>query len=156
MPEVLFAMDFPNHYFRRIKAVRVTIPCVVGPYANVNATLNLTESWIRSASDAAADLEPVTGLPQSSIATSSAKEDGGAFELAFNDPRYLPFEGAGAISSWRLELPTALRSFDYDTINDVIIHLSYTAREAQDGGTFKDAVNGQLVSSLNDLNQAID
>jgi Tc toxin complex TcA C-terminal TcB-binding domain len=155
IPEVFFDMDFPGQYFRRIKAVRVTIPCVAGPYTNVSATLRLTESWIRSTADVATDPEPVMGLPQTAIATSSANQDSGAFELNFNDPRYLPFEGAGVVSSWRLELPTALRSFDYDTIVDVIIHLSYTAREAQDGGTFKDAVNEQLVSSLNDLRKVI-
>jgi hypothetical protein len=156
IPEVFFDMDFAGHYFRRVKAVRVTIPCVVGPYANVSATLRLTESWIRSAADISADPEPVTGLPQTAIATSSANQDGGAFELNFNDPRYLPFEGAGVISGWQLELPTALRSFDYDTITDLVIHLSYTAREAQDGGAFKDAVNDQLVDSLNDLKKVSD
>jgi hypothetical protein len=29
--------------------------------------------------------------------------DAGMFELNFRDERYLPFEGAGAISEWRLE-----------------------------------------------------
>jgi Tc toxin complex TcA C-terminal TcB-binding domain len=33
-----------------------------------------------------------------SIATSSAQNDSGMFELNFRDERYLPFEGAGAIS----------------------------------------------------------
>jgi hypothetical protein len=39
-----------------------------------------------------------------SIATSSGQADSGLFELNFRDERYLPFEGAGAISRWRLEL----------------------------------------------------
>ena len=47
------------------------------------------------------------------------------------DERYLPFEGAGAISTWRLDLSKQFRTFDYDTISDVILHLRYTAR---DGG----------------------
>jgi hypothetical protein len=33
-----------------------------------------------------------------SIATSHAQNDSGMFELNFRDERYLPFEGAGAIS----------------------------------------------------------
>jgi hypothetical protein len=45
---------------------------------------------------------------------------------------FLPFEGAGAISSWTLTLPQKLRSFDYITISDVILHICYTAREAGD------------------------
>jgi hypothetical protein len=39
-----------------------------------------------------------------SVATSNAQNDSGLFELNFRDERYLPFEGTGAISSWRLEL----------------------------------------------------
>ncbi len=51
------------------------------------------------------------------------------FELNFKDERYLPFEGAGVISRWRLELPTAWRQFDYDTIADIVIHVRYTSVE---------------------------
>lgn len=148
LPEVLFDMDFANHYFRRIKAVQITIPCVTGPYTNVSATLTLTQSWLRRQADINADPEVVaTLLPQTAIATSRGDGDSGLFQLDFNDPRYLPFEGAGAVSSWHLELPAVVRPFDYDTINDVVIHLSYTAR---DGGTsFKQNVNDQLASALN-------
>ena len=64
-----------------------------------------------------------------SIATSTAQNDSGLFELNFHDERYLPFEGSGAISVWRLELPQKFRQFDYDTISDVVMHLRYTARE---------------------------
>ncbi|HEU5322306.1 MAG TPA: hypothetical protein VFX28_15990, partial [Methylomirabilota bacterium] len=49
------------------------------------------------------------------------------FELSFRDERYMPFEGAGAVSQWSLTLPKTFRQFDYQTINDVIVHLSYTA-----------------------------
>ncbi|MFH0728223.1 MAG: hypothetical protein V2B19_18025 [Pseudomonadota bacterium] len=41
LPEALFDLDCPGHNFRRIKSVAVTIPCVVGPYANVNCSLTL-------------------------------------------------------------------------------------------------------------------
>ncbi|KYF86992.1 hypothetical protein BE17_19785, partial [Sorangium cellulosum] len=51
--------------------------------------------------------------------------------LNFRDERYLPFEGAGAESTWRLELPLEDQAFDMDTLSDVVIHLRYTAR---DGG----------------------
>ena len=44
IPEVLFDLDFPGHYRRRIKTVRVTIPCITGPYTSVSATLRLTNS----------------------------------------------------------------------------------------------------------------
>src|SRR3989442_1568706 len=41
----------------------------------------------------------------------------------------MPFEGAGAISLWTLSLPKSFRKFDYETITDVILHISYTADE---------------------------
>ncbi|KAK0881640.1 hypothetical protein LTR87_004597 [Friedmanniomyces endolithicus] len=43
--------------------------------------------------------------------------------------RYLPFEGAGTISKWRLELPPYrdFRQFAYDTITDVILQMRYTS-----------------------------
>jgi hypothetical protein len=63
------------------------------------------------------------------IATSSGQNDSGMFELNFRDERYLPFEGAGVVSRWRIELPRDFRQFDYDTISDVVLHIKYTARE---------------------------
>ena len=63
------------------------------------------------------------------VATSNAQNDSGLFELNFRDERYLPFEGAGVMSRWRIELPAEFRQFDYDTISDAVLHIKYTARE---------------------------
>jgi hypothetical protein len=41
----------------------------------------------------------------------------------------MPFEGAGAVSTWKLSLPKSFRPFDYQSISDVILHLSYTAEQ---------------------------
>jgi hypothetical protein len=41
----------------------------------------------------------------------------------------MPFEGAGAVSSWQVSLPRTIRAFDYSTISDVLLHLGYTAEE---------------------------
>jgi hypothetical protein len=40
-------MAGPDHYFRCIKTVAVSMPCVTGPYASVNCTLTLLKSSIR-------------------------------------------------------------------------------------------------------------
>src|SRR5260370_25681846 len=55
------------------------------------------------------------------------------FEANLSDERFLPFEGAGAISAWRLELPKDFPPFDYATISDAIVHVRYTARQGADG-----------------------
>ena len=63
------------------------------------------------------------------IATSTGQNDAGLFELSFADPRYLPFEYQGAVSRWRIEMPPENNYFDFDTLADTIVRLSYTARE---------------------------
>jgi hypothetical protein len=55
------------------------------------------------------------------------------FELNFRDERYLPFEGTGAVSTWELRMPRATKRIDFESLSDVIIHLSYTALDAGDG-----------------------
>jgi hypothetical protein len=125
-----FQLDqlYPGHYRRRIRSVRLSIPCVAGPYTNVSATLTLLGSSLRTAPDLAASAVVEVPLRRmSTIATSTAQQDAGVLEFSFRDERYLPFEGAGAASRWRLTLPQALAAFDYRTITDVILHVSYAA-----------------------------
>jgi hypothetical protein len=143
LPEILFDMDYPGHYMRRIKSVAITIPCVVGPYTSLNATLRLLEHKFRISAiakdkndylektDATDDRFSTVNIPITSIACSTGQNDSGVFELNFKDERYLPFEGAGAISKWRLELPS-FKQFDYDSISDAIVHIRYTAVEGGD------------------------
>ena len=66
------------------------------------------------------------------IATSRAQNDSGLFEVNFRDERYLPFEYAGAVSRWMITMPPACNAFAFDTITDVILKLSYTARDGGD------------------------
>jgi hypothetical protein len=47
IPQAAFDLAYPGHCRRRIRAVRVSIPCVTGPYVNVPATLRLVRSVIR-------------------------------------------------------------------------------------------------------------
>jgi len=141
LPEAVFDLDYPGHYMRRIKSVGLTIPCVVGPYASVNCTLTLLSNSVRVnpntsggyARDPSDDprFRDNVGAIQS-IATSHAQNDSGMFELNFRDERYLAFEGAGAISSWRLQLAKDFPQFDYETISDVVLHVRYTARDGGD------------------------
>ena len=49
------------------------------------------------------------------------------FEGSAADDRYLPFEGTGAVSSWRLSLPRPSNRFDFRSITDVVLQLRYTA-----------------------------
>ncbi len=156
LPESMFDMDGPGHYFRRIKNVAVSVPCVTGPHASVNCTLSLLKSSIRKTPGvgdqyARVDSEDLRfsdhfGSLQS-IVTSSAQNDSGLFEANLRDERYLPFENSGVISEWQLQLPANPSKddpalFDYDTISDVILHIRYTAREG--GGLLRNAAIADL------------
>jgi len=137
--EELFDRDCPGHYFRRIKTVALSIPCISGPYTSVNCTLRLLNSHIRKSAQIG-DLgysrngsedtrfDDYYGATHS-IVTSTAQGDSGMFETNLHDEKYLPFENSGVISQWSLQLPEKFRQFDYNTISDVILTIRYTARE---------------------------
>ena len=121
----------------------VSLPSVVGPYTSVNCTLSLQSSTLRVspllnggvyARDTTQNdprfIDYFGGVE--SIVTSGGTNDSGMFETNLRDDRFLPFEGAGAVSNWTLSLPSQLRNFDYTTISDVILHMRITARDAGD------------------------
>ena len=161
IPETWFDMDYPGHYFRRIKSVSLSIPCITGPYTTIACTLTLTSNKLRRDStllggnqyerDLAIDdprfRDEVAAIQ--SIATSSAQNDSGMFQLNFGDARYLPFEGAGAIGTWHIKLNKDFPQFDLTSISDVILHLNYTAREG--GGALKSKAVEAFNQKLNSL-----
>ena len=159
---------------RRIKSVSLTLPCVTGPYTTIACTLRLLKNGIRIITANGDNGYPhntddqglpsdddrfvENNIPFKAIAASNAQNDSGVFELSFRDERYLPFEGAGAISDWSRELfsdlPSnnpdpanpdfgrPLRQFAYKSILDAILHIKYTARE--DAGPFKNGAIAHL------------
>lgn len=159
VPEVVYDMDHPGQYFRRIKSVSISMPCVAGPYTSVSAKLSLINNRYRKnmnpdnaagsgyLEDPGNDERFIYNIGAiQSIATSNGQNDSGVFELNFRDERYLPFENTGAISGWRLELPTEIRQFDYNSVADVILHIKYTAREG--GSGLKTIANAALRDQL--------
>jgi len=153
LPEWLFDLDFPGHYLRRIKSVSLSLPCVTGPYTSVNCRLTLLRhatrqvATVRPGYDMTEDDERfgVVFAGGESIVTSTGRDDGGLFESNLRDERYLPFEHAGAISRWRLEMPGLGNQFDATTLTDAIVHLRYTARDG--GQSFGDAASRALAAS---------
>ena len=162
LPEALFDLDYPGHYKRRIKSLSLSIPCIAGPYTGINASLSLLENKFRNTAIGGKAYEENTEetderfssyiIPINAIAASSSQNDSGMFELNFKDERYLPFEGAGVISRWRLSLPS-IRQYDYHSIADVIVHVKYTASEG--GERLKAAANKTLTRQLDNIAQAL-
>ncbi len=166
LPEALFDLDYAGQYFRRLKSVSISLPCIVGPYTSVSVKLSQVSNRYRKntnpdnlagtgyAEDPGNDERFVYNVGAiQSIAASSAQNDSGVFELNFRDERYLPFEGTGAVSSWRLELPRDVRQFDYNAISDVILHLKYTAREG--GSTLRGLAETTLKDRLAEIKQRL-
>jgi peptidoglycan hydrolase-like protein with peptidoglycan-binding domain len=162
LPELLFDLDNPGHYQRRLKTVAVTVPCVVGPYTGVPLTVTLLESSVRTTTDPSPQYARSPGDDSrfaddlggvEAVVTSGGQQDAGLFEPRLDDERYLPFERAGVISTWQLRLNPVFPQFDYATIADVVLHLRYTAR---DGGALlaqaaanhaRDTVNAAALAS---------
>jgi len=151
IPELAFELSYPGQYRRMIKSVRMSIPAVVGPYTNVSAKLTLVQSEIELQDDGVLSTRQFGD--GTSISASSAQNDAGMFEFNFRDERYLPFEGAGAINSeWQLDLPSKIRSFDYDSISDVLITMNYTALDGDRASAETDIVN---TLSANELSRIV-
>ncbi|OLR93853.1 Tc toxin subunit A-related protein [Actinokineospora bangkokensis] len=160
LPEELFDLDGPGHYFRRLRGVSVSVPCVAGPHTPVNLTLTLVRSSVRTdpaprggyARDGADDdrfSDSFGGVE--SVVTSTGRVDAGVFDTQPGQDRYAPFEHAGAIGEWQLQLPAdpsrgEPRQFDYDTISDVVLHLRYTARDG--GAALRAAATANLVAAI--------
>ncbi|UUM22273.1 neuraminidase-like domain-containing protein [Mycoavidus sp. SF9855] len=140
--------DHPGLYLRQLLSVSVTIPAVIGPYQNINARLLQVSSQTVIKPDIAAvrythnpeDKEANSThvrfnlRPTGQIALSSGLDDKGMLQMNFDDGRYLPFEGTGAISQWMLEFPrpTSMPQKDlFESMTDIIIQFHYTA---VDGG----------------------
>lgn len=142
LTESMYDKDYPGHYCRQIRSVSVSIPAVLGPYQDIHATLKQTSNSVVVSADIGAVQylnDPATGsnanirtigAPSQAIAISNGFNDNGVFELSFEDPRYLPFEGTGAVSEWSLyisDLDTSLNDSPSMSISDIIVTLRYTA-----------------------------
>ncbi|WP_028497659.1 Tc toxin subunit A-related protein [Microvirgula aerodenitrificans] len=153
--EALLDSDYPGHYLRQLKSVSLTLPATVGPYQDVRATLAQSSSSVLLTADIAGVnylLDPdgsgaspanvITNLrPSQQIVLSTGLNDAGQFVLDMYDQRYLPFEGTGAVSGWRLTFPHASGTDQASllgSLTDIIVQLRYTARDG--GPAFAKAV----------------
>ncbi|HEU4405626.1 MAG TPA: hemopexin repeat-containing protein [Polyangiaceae bacterium] len=181
LAEELFDADFPGHYCRQIKTVSVSLPAVVGPYDSVNATLTQLGHRTLLAPDKKAltyllkgpsggtgngqgvEAPPASVLrvdwrPNQQVALSRGVNDSGLFQLNYQDERYLPFEGTGAVSTFRLEINGVDGRARREALGDVIVTLQYTALPGGDAfaETVKGAIGGKARARACLLNLAYD
>ncbi|WP_139184535.1 neuraminidase-like domain-containing protein [Arthrobacter sp. ok909] len=140
LPEVLFDLDHPGHYNRRIESVRVSVLCTTSPLSGVSGTLTLTKSYRRQKPNGDLVLDTPTGT--TSIALSTGRDDTGVSEKSLQGDLYRPFEGLGAVSDWELVLPAKFRKFNYREIFDV--HLTMECKASNSAGDRTDTITHAL------------
>jgi Tc toxin complex TcA C-terminal TcB-binding domain len=123
-----FDADFPGHHMRLIKSVNLTFVALIPPTEGIHATLsNAGLSYVMVGAPFEA---PQVVLHQPEAISLTVPNNGtGLFELSFDDPLMLPFEGRGVETSWTLELLPATNQIDFNTLADVLMTVQYTALE---------------------------
>ena len=155
LQESLFDYDFPGHYCRQIKTVALTLDIGEGKYLNASLT-QLSHKVVMNPDPKAVKylLNPRDKMPLSirsdwkanqQIALShfdDYEKNNGMFELRFDSELYLPFEGTGAVSTWRLELKGKNGALQVRDLSDLVINVKYTAIDG--GEAFADSIKGML------------
>lgn len=155
LSEAMFDYDFPGHYLRLIKTMSITFDAGEGKYLNAMLT-QLSSKTVMEADAKAVKylLDPRDQQPLSirsdwkvsqQIALSHHDEyekNNGMFELRFDTDHYLPFEGTGAVSTWRLELKGKHGHTLVKDLVDLVINVKFTA--VSGGKVFADEVRGML------------
>ena len=143
-PMQLFDRDFPGHYLRLIKRVRVSVVALIPPGQGIRATLS-TLGLSRVVIGGDVFQTEVIRRPPESVALSSAINANGIFDLEQQNDLLLPFEGTGVDTTWELRLPRAANPFDFNTLADVQLSIDYTALDSFD---YRQQVMQTLPSSV--------
>jgi Tc toxin complex TcA C-terminal TcB-binding domain len=136
-----FDQDYPGHYQRRIRRVRVNLFGLIGP-EGIKATLTcLGSSQVVVRGFVENDnkiiipkfIKKTLRRPLESVALTNPQGGGiGQIPLAPKEQMLKPFEGQGVAVQWIFELPNYANAIDYNTITDVQIVIDYSALDDLD------------------------
>jgi hypothetical protein len=130
-PMEMFDRDFPGHYLRLIRRVRVSVIALIPPSQGIRATLTTTgASRVVIGGDIFQTVRTHRGPDE--VALSSPSNATGLFELDTQPELLLPFEGIGVDTHWELRMPRAANPFDFSTFADVLFTVDYTALNSFD------------------------
>jgi hypothetical protein len=138
-----FDDDFPGHYLRLIKSVKVTVLAITPPIDGIHAQLhNSGESSVVVRQPDTLEFVKQRALRNfgERISLDAPFNESGLFVFNYEDPMLLPFEGLGVETQWTLALPRGNNRFNFDSIADVLLTIEYTAEhDAVYEGRQKDA-----------------
>lgn len=129
-PMQMFDAEFPGHYLRLVRRVRLSLVAAVPPVRGVRATLS-TPGLSRVVVEREGFATVVLARPSEAIAFTGTAQAGGVFELEPDNGLLQPFEGMGVDAAWRLELPKAANPFDFSQIADVLLSIDYSALDSR-------------------------
>jgi hypothetical protein len=125
-PMSWFDADFPGHYLRLIKRVRLSVTALIPPSRGIRAQL-LNHGVSRVIVGGDSFTEVTIRRDPGLVALTSPVAATGVFELDAQADLLNPFEAAGVDTTWELQMPKAANPFDYGSIADVQITVDYTA-----------------------------
>jgi hypothetical protein len=130
-PLELFDQDFPGHYRRLIRRVRVSMIALTPPTVGIKATLTAARiSRVVIGGDLFQTVRVSHGPDM--VALSSPQDATGMFDLDTQPTMLAPFEKIGVDTTWQLRLPRAANPFDFGSIADVLMTIDYTALHSYD------------------------
>jgi hypothetical protein len=126
-PMELFDRDFPGHYLRLIKQVRVSVIALVPPAQGIHATLTTTGLSRVVIGQDVFQAVPIRRDPEL-IALTATTNATGLFQLTpQSDPMLMPFENTGVAATWEFRMEKPSNLLDFDNVADVLLTLDYTA-----------------------------
>ncbi|MCA9423403.1 MAG: hypothetical protein KC592_20455, partial [Nitrospira sp.] len=130
----MFDRDFPGHYLRLIKRVRVSVIALAPVVDGIKGTLwsNGISRTVQSNGGYYFNTTEIRRMPES-IALTGALNATGIFDFeAADQSKLLPFESMGVENAWEFHLPKSSNlSLDYNSIADVLITFDYTALHSE-------------------------
>lgn len=130
-----FDCDYPGHYQRRIRSVRINLFGLVGQ-EGIKATLTclgssqvvIKEFVTEKGKTIPKFKEKTLRRPPESVAFTSPVGGGiGQIPLVPKEEMLNPFEGMGVAAPWLFEMPKYANQTDFNTITDIQLLIDYTA-----------------------------
>jgi Tc toxin complex TcA C-terminal TcB-binding domain len=134
-PMDLYDHDFPGHYLRLIRQLKLLVAALIPPTQGIKATLTNPGVSRAVVEDDILGFQmvSVTRQPQAVALTSPANSSGQFVDLADTQSgMLLPFENLGVDTVWEFTMPRAANPIDYSTIADVLLTIDYTALDSAD------------------------
>jgi hypothetical protein len=124
----MFDREFPGHYLRLIRRVRMSVNALIPPEYGIRATLMTTAASRVVTGGKSGQYQSVVVRREPQIVSFCSPTDAtGLFELDPQPEMLLPFEGLGVEMHWELRMPKAANRFNYQSISNVLFTLEYDA-----------------------------